>query len=77
MVFKLQSGHKITTVKFKRGITPKMYRQELWFLWSTCHLMMVYISMKFHDTILNGFQVTEQTRNDHCKFQKGIIPKMY
>ena len=34
---------------------------ELWFLWSACHLMMLYISMKLHENILNGFQVTEQT----------------
>ena len=32
-----------------------MYRQELEFLYSACHLMMLYISMKFHENILNGF----------------------
>ena len=39
-----------------------MYRQELWFLWSACHLIMLYISMKFHENILSCFQVTEWTR---------------
>ena len=33
--------------------------------------MMLYISMKFHDNILNGFQVIEQTRNYHCQDLKG------
>ena len=39
-----------------------MYRQELQFLWSACGLMMLYISVKFHENILNGFQVIEQTQ---------------
>ena len=47
----------MTIVKFQRGITPKMYKQELWFLFSTRSLMMLYISMKFHDIIFNDFQV--------------------
>ena len=38
-----------------------MYGQELWFLCSAHRLMMLYISMKFHENILNGFQVLEQT----------------
>ena len=49
-----------------RGI--KMYRQELWFLCSACRPMMLYISMKFHENILNGFQVKEQTQNNMVKF---------
>ena len=49
----------MTTVKFQRGITTKLYRQELRFLCSAPRLMMLYISMKFHDNILNGFQVIE------------------
>ena len=38
-----------------------MYRQELWFLRSAPRLMILYISMKFNENILKGFQVTEQT----------------
>ena len=53
----------MTNVKFQRGITPKMCRQELQFLWSACHLKMLYISMKFHEIILKDFLVTEQTSN--------------
>ena len=47
-------GHATTIVKLLKGITPKIYKQELWFLWSACRLMMLFISMKFHD--INWFQ---------------------
>ena len=33
--------------------------------------MMLYISMKFHEKILKGFQVIELTGNDHCQISKG------
>ena len=69
--FKLQSRYKITNVKFQRGITPKMYRQEIWSLFSAPPLMMLYFSTKFHENILNGFQVIEQTQNCHCQISKG------
>ena len=58
-------------VKFQRKITTKLYRQELWFLCFACHLMMLYISMMFHDNILNGFQVIEGTQNYHSPISKG------
>ena len=32
--------------------------------------MMLYISLKFHENILNDFQVIELTRNDHCQISK-------
>ena len=48
-----------------------MYRQDLRFLCSAHRLMMLYISMKFHENILNGFQVIEQTQNYHCRILKG------
>ena len=44
----------MTIVKFQRGITTKLYGQELQFLCSAHCLMMLFISMKFHDNILNG-----------------------
>ena len=37
--------------------------------------MMRYISMKFHDTIWNDFQVIERTRNEHCQISKGNSSK--
>ena len=61
----------MTTVKVQRGITTKLYRQELRFLCSACPLMMLYISMKFHESILKCFQVIKWTQNDHCQISKG------
>ena len=59
----------------KNNIYPK------WFLPSTRRLMLVNISMKFHEDILNGFQVTERTRFCHwnCYLQssKGHNSKIY
>ena len=40
-------------------------------LLSACSLMMFYISMKFHENILNGFQVIERIQKDHCQIAKG------
>ena len=71
MVFKLEKGHKIIIVEFQKGIAPRMYRQEIWFFCSAPHLMMPYISTKFHENILNRFQVIEQTQNCHCQISKG------
>ena len=53
---------KLPWLKLKGGITPKMYWQELWFLWSAHRLMMLYISVKICEYLLNGFQVIEWTR---------------
>ena len=61
----------MTIVKFQSGITTKLYGQELWFLCSACRLMMLYISMKLHDNILNVFQVIDQTQNYHSLISKG------
>ena len=63
-------SHEITIVEFKRGIT-KMYRQKLRFLCCAHCLMMLYISMNFHENILKGFQVIERARNDQCQILKG------
>ena len=47
----------MTIVKFQRGITTKLYRQELRSLCFTRRLMMLYtcISMQFHENILKVF----------------------
>ena len=56
----------MTIAKLQMGITTKLCRKELrFFLCSARRLMMLYISMTFHDNILNGFQVIEWTRNYH------------
>ena len=54
--------------KVQRSITQKIYTQELWFLSSACCPMLVNIYMKFHEDILNGFQVIERTLfcNRYC-----------
>ena len=60
MVFKLESGHdyvtETDTYKVQRGITKYIYIyiQELWFLRSAHRLMLVNISITFHENILNG-----------------------
>ena len=41
--------------KVQREITQKVYMQELWFLCSACHLMLINIYMKFREDSLNGF----------------------
>ena len=40
-------------------------------------LMMLNISTKFHENILNGIQVIERTQNCHCQISKGNNSKMY
>ena len=66
MVFKLQSEHDFVTenatYKVQRCITQTIYFQELWFLRFVHRLMLINISLKFHEDILNGFQVTERKR---------------
>ena len=48
-------------LKSSKGLT-KVSIQELWFLHSAHHLMLVNICMKFHEATLNSFKVTERTR---------------
>ena len=45
-----------------KQMDKRIYGQELGFLCSAHCLIMLYICMKFHDNILNGFQVIQQTR---------------
>ena len=42
---------------------------------SACRLVMLYISTKFHEIILNGIKVIERTRFLYGKLQRGIIPQ--
>ena len=49
-------------LNFKGGKLQKC-KDELLSLCSAHHLMMLYISMKFHENILNVFQVIERTKN--------------
>ena len=65
----------MTIVKFQRGITTKLYRKELRFLCSALRLMMLYISMKFQDNILNGFQLREDTKLLFSHFKGELLQK--
>ena len=38
--------------------------------------MILYMSMKFHENILNSFQVIEGTQNYHCQNSKGNNSKI-
>ena len=53
----LQGSYKV-----QRGVTKKIHKQELWFLCFARRPNKLDIIMKFHEEILNYFQVREQTR---------------
>ena len=58
-----------------KGNTSKLYIQELWFLHSARHPMLVNISMKFHEDISTSLKVIERTqfchRNCYLQSSKG------
>ena len=47
----------------QREITPKIPKEELWFLCMTHCLILRYKCMKFQPNSLNRVQLTERTRN--------------
>ena len=65
VIERTQFCHRNCYYKVQMGITLKIYIQELWFVRSARRLMLFNISMKFHEDILNRFQVTERTRFCH------------
>ena len=50
------------TDKVQKAITQKALMQELQFLNSACHLILVDICMMIHKDSLKTFQVVERTR---------------
>ena len=50
------------TDKVPKAITQKALMQELRFLNSACHLILVDICMKIHEESLKAFQVVKRTR---------------
>ena len=54
--------HRTANYKLQRDVTKKIHIQELWFLHSACHLLVLNICMKFYEYILNSFKVIERTR---------------
>ena len=65
-IFNLQSRHKymveMAIFNVQSAITPKVGKLELLFIRSASHLKVFYICEKFRENILNGFQLTGQTR---------------
>ena len=63
--------------KVQRGVTKKIHKQELWFLSSARRPIKLNIRMKFHEDILNGFQVRERTRfcDGQTAMSKTISPR--
>ena len=70
----LQSGHEyvgeMAIFTVHRAITPEVCNPELQFLHSARRLMVLNIYLKFHENILNGFEVTEwiQVCGKNCYF---------
>ena len=60
-----QFCHRNCYLQGSKGHNSKIYIQDLQFLRSARCLMLVNISMRFHEDILNSFQVTERTRLRH------------
>ena len=64
----------MTIVKFQRGITTKLYRRTIRFLYFACRLMMLYISMKFHDS---GCRYRADTNLPFSCFKGECLDKSY
>ena len=56
--------------------TAKVRKTELQFLYATCHLVLFYISTKYHQKIPKGIGVTERTQNLFQTKQREITPKV-
>ena len=61
------------TDKVPKAITQKALMQELQFLNSACHLILVDICMEIHEDSLKTFQVVERTRLS-CNLMMVEVP---
>ena len=59
--FQVIEGAHFFDGQSSKGNNSKSINQELWFLCSARHLMLIDIYMKLLEDILNRFQVTERT----------------
>ena len=59
--FELIQGNQNYYCQTSKGNDSKIYRQELHYFWSAHHLMMLYISVKFHENVLKGFLLIQRT----------------
>ena len=56
---------------FQRAIIPKAGKPELWFMCSACHLMVLYICVKFHEisqmvSVMEGTRVHDRNGYVRC-----------
>ena len=68
--------HRNWYLQSSKGNNSKLYIQELWFLHSAGHLMLVNISMKFHEDVLNRLKVWKRTQfcqTATYKVRRGIL----
>ena len=78
-VFNIHSGHKymveMAMFNVQRAMTPKAGKPVLRFMCSAHCLIVLYICVKFHENICNGFQLTKRTRvhgrNGYVQCSKG------
>ena len=76
----LQSGQDLVTdiaiYKVQRGVIKKIHTQELWFLRCPRRPIKLNIRMKFHEDILNVFQVRDghDFVTDGRPWQKQCLP---
>ena len=61
----------------QREITPKISTAELWFLYMTHRLIVLYNGMNFHLNSFNDCQLKERTQNSIANDQREITPKIY
>ena len=84
-VFKLWSGHETASETINGEITQKIWKQELSFLYATHRHDLFYVTVKYHDSIPKGIQVTERTqicikmhqRGDNSKILKRGLSFLY
>ena len=73
--------HRTANYKHQREVTKKIHIQELWFLHSACHLLVLNICMKFYEyTYLEQFQSYRAdmilSRNCYLKVQRDVTQKV-
>ena len=72
--------HRTANYKCPRDVTQKIHTPGLWFLHSSCHLLVLNICMKFYEYILNSFKVIERTRfcqeTATSKVQRDVTQKV-
>ena len=73
----MSSGNQFYEAMFnvQRVITPKVGKPQLRFMCFACHLIVLYICVKFLENIMNSIRVMERTRvhsrNGYVQCSKG------